>query len=177
LDRKLWKEYVDYYSQIPWQLFCTFTFPRRLRNGDDEARSLWSIFIEKLEASHPDTICRLVAEESRHAHGGLSDIRVHYHVLLTSDTPIDGATIRNLWRSLAGNGKKLVDIQKYDPEQGAVGYCLKLLDSPDGQVSSYNEDLYLPERPADWDRNGKSRRRFYRQMKRRDASLTAPSLS
>jgi hypothetical protein len=169
LDKKTWDAYVAYYSRYPWQLFCTFTFTRRLRGGEDEARLLWGEFLNRLEAAHLDTICRLVAEESRHAHGQLAGVRLHYHALFASDTPIGESTIRDLWRQLVGNGKSLVEIRRYDPAEGAVGYCLKSL-AVGGDISTFNDDLYAPDRPADWDRNADSRRRWRRQMERRARS-------
>lgn len=168
IDKKAWEAYVEYYNQFPWQLFCTFTFPRRLRNGDEEARTLWSEFVTRLEAAHPDTICRLVAEERQHAHGVLAGIRLHYHALFTSNTPVSETVIRDLWRQLVGNGKNSVDVQHYDPSRGAVGYCLKTVGSPDhGDVTTYNDDLYAAERPFDWNKNAASRRRWRRQLERR----------
>jgi hypothetical protein len=160
LDKKTWEAYVAYYSQFPWQWFCTFTFPRRLRYGDEEARTLWNLFLTRLEAAHPDTICRLVAEESQHADGVLAPVRLHYHALFASDTPISETVICDLWRNLVGNGKESIKVEQYDPRRGAVGYCLKTVGSLDyGYVTTHNEDLYVAERPTDWNRNAASRRR------------------
>jgi hypothetical protein len=94
-------------------------------------------------------------------------IRLHYHTLFASDTPISEATIRDLWRQLVGNGKELVDVRRYDANGGAVGYCLKLVGSPDGNISTYNDDLYTPERSVCWDKNAPARRRWRRQLERR----------
>jgi hypothetical protein len=159
---------VAYYSQFPWQLYCTFTFPRRLRYGDEQARTIWNEFLSFLEAAHPDTICRLVAEESQHAHGVLAGIRLHYHALFASDTPIGETVIRDLWHKLVGNGKKSIEIDRYDPCRGAVGYCLKTVGSPDhGNITTYNDDLYAAERSVDWNKTAATRRRWRRQLERR----------
>jgi hypothetical protein len=48
----------------------------------------------------------------------------------------------------------------------AVGYCLKTL-AVGGEILTFNEDLYAPDRPDDWARNADSRRRWRRQMERR----------
>ena len=154
---------VAFYKSFPWRWFCTFTFPRRLRNGDEEARYRWKSFIDDLERKHGDTIGRLVAEESRHSFGVLSGIRLHYHALFASDHAVSPSLIRTLWKMHAGNGMSLADIRAYNPRRNAVAYCLKLHGSHHGQIEIHNLDIYCPTRPTNWDRNSKSRRRWRRQ--------------
>lgn len=166
--RKSHEEEVSFYKRFPWQLFCTFTFPRRLRNGDEEARWLWKVFINELEYEHRDTIGRLVAEERRSASGSLAAIRLHYHALFASDHLISVSLVRTIWNKYAGNGTTLSDIRVYDPRRNAVAYCLKLLGSMDGEFDIYNLDLYSPTPPSTLNRNSRSRRRWRRQMSRRE---------
>lgn len=162
-----------YYRKFPWQLFCTFTFLCNLRNGDAEARWRWSRFIDELEHLHGDTIGRLVAEESRHAHGALSGIRLHYHALFVSNRPPSQVLMRDLWKKYCGNGKNLIDIKAYDPSKHAVEYCLKLHGSFNGEIDIQNLDLYAPERPIGWNRNCWARRRWRRQLERQAQGIAA----
>jgi hypothetical protein len=157
---------AEYYKGFPWQWFCTFTFPR-LPRGDDDARSRWKHFINDVERTHGDNIGRLVAEESRHASGALSEIRLHYHALLTSDHAVPVSLLRDRWKKYAGNGKKLIDVQQYDQSKRGVEYLLKLHGSWDGEIEFANLDLYSAHPPEGWDRNCCSRRRWRRQLARR----------
>ena len=166
-------ENAKYYRQFPWQLFCTFTFPRRFRNGDAETRWVWPHFINELERTHRDTVGRLVAEESRHAYGQLAGIRLHYHALFTSQHPISEPLLKELWRKYAGNGRKLIDVRQYDPSRGAVEYCLKLHGTFDGEIDFFNLDLYKPGSETNWKGNSASRRRLRRHMQRRPEALAA----
>jgi hypothetical protein len=166
---ELRKEYYRLLSKIPWQWYATFTFPRNLLNGDEEARSRWQDFMRELEANHPDTIARAVAEESRHAGALLSGIRLHYHALLTSDVPLNANLIRRLWEKYSGNGKDLLDLRRYQVNGGAEYYLLKLLGSADGELTLEHCDLFQPEGPRDWNRNARTRRRWRRQLERRAA--------
>lgn len=167
------EEQIAFYRRFEWQLFATFTFARRLRNGDEEARWRWKGFMNELEREHGDTIGRLVVEEARHSSGALSGIRLHYHALLASDRPLSTALVRRLWAQYAGNGRRLADIRQYDPRGNAVAYCLKLHGSMAGDLDLHNLDLYSPIRLAAWDRNSRSRRRWRRQLARRGSGCVS----
>lgn len=164
------EELVAFFERFPWQLFCTFTFGRRLRNGDAEGRWAWKQFMNELERDHGDTIGRLVAEEKRYGSGGLSEIRLHYHALFASDHIIAGSTIRRAWSIYAGNGRNLVDVRTYDRSSSAVAYCLKLHGSMEGELELYNLDLYSPIQSLGCEANSRSRRRLRRQLARRSNS-------
>jgi hypothetical protein len=167
---------AEYYRNFPWEWFITCTFARPFRYGDDEARSRWKGFMDELELRHRDTIGRLVAEESRHASGALAGIRLHFHALLVSNAPISELLLRDLWKTYAGNGKKLIDVQKYDASRGAVEYCLKLHGSFDGETDFYNLDLYSDQPPEGWNHNSQSRRRWVRHLRRRAYAQATPHL-
>lgn len=160
-------ELASFYKSFPWQLFCTFTFSRSLRNGDWEARSLWQSFVNELERLLGHAIGRLVAEESRHASGSLSGIRLHYHALMACDHPLSEALLRGLWRKYAGDGTKLAEIRPYDPSRGAVEYCLKLLGSFSGEIMIQNLDLYSPASAKLMKQSSRARRRQRRHLERK----------
>jgi hypothetical protein len=169
------RAFVSWLSQVEWDWFGTFAFTRAIRNGTEERRYLWNDFLRSLMARHRDTVGYVWVEEQRHATDSLAEVGIHYHALLVSNRPVDESLMRTLWMSLAGNGARKghasVFVQPYKPQLGGIDYTLKLLDREDVTWDIGNVEYFLPDRPEGWDRDRYSRRRFRRDLGRKQAAI------
>ena len=166
-----WLSPVDW----DWDWFCTFSYTRPLLNGDEERRSIWNTFLRELMDSHRDTLGYVWVEEQSNPTDSLARIDVHYHALLVSNRAPDCSNMERLWRDRAGNGRRRghasVVIEPYDPSLGGVGYAFKLLNRNEVTWDLGNLEFFFPVRPEGWDRDRFSRRRFRRDLLRKQAAL------
>ena len=157
--------YAEWVGMIPWQLFATFTFARRV--ADEEADVAFRAFINEIERQVRSPIAFVRGDEKRIAGFGLPESGRHFHVLLTSQVHLEPESIAKTWRGYGGNGKDY-DSAKVDPyNSGLPGaeYCLKMINETEGDWKFRNLDLFLPGYTPDKD-DKRTRRRMERNNSR-----------
>jgi hypothetical protein len=150
---------------IPWQLFATFTFARRV--ADEEADVAFRAFINEIERQVRSPIAFVRGDEKRSAGFGLPESGRHFHVLLTSQVHLEPESIAKTWRGYGGNGKDYdsAKVDLFRPELKGAEYCLKMIDETEGDWKFRNLDLFLPGYIPGKD-NKRSRRRKARNESR-----------
>jgi hypothetical protein len=144
-DRIMAENYATFFRQIPWQLFCTFTFAWPV--SDPQADAVFSGFINSIEHHYRSDVGFVRGDEKRSSGCGKPASPRHYHALLACAVPVSLGYVADLWMSIAGHrsdgaGAK-VDI--YDPDKNGASYALKLINQPGGDWTlSRNLYLFLP---------------------------------
>jgi hypothetical protein len=159
--------YAEWVSKIPWQLFATFTFARRV--ADDEADVAFRAFINELERQVRSPIAFVRGDEKRGAGFGLPESGRHYHVLLTSLAPLDPVSIAKTWRRYGGNGKDYdsAKVDQFRSELKGAEYSLKMINETEGDWKFRNLHLFLPDYTP-----GKDNKRSRRRKARNDSRST-----
>jgi len=131
-DRKTAEEYADWVEQVPWKLFCTFTFAWKV--SDPQAENTFVGFINRLERVLKCDVGYVRGDEKRLSGCGKPACGRHFHVLLTSVAPMQPAVVEWLWMNMAGNRSDNAgaQVQPYDSNQNGVSYVLKFINRVDG---------------------------------------------
>lgn len=151
--------YVEWLSPVPWQVFCTATFPWKVR-GETADKKLNQL-LESLQDELRVPIGFLSVRERLSRKG--DDVGWHFHLLLTCLREIPHSSIVRTWRRLAHLEGATIDIpievEPYDPTRGGLRYHFKWL-HVDSEVALGNLDLYDGSK-----RNtGHAHRRRYRRF-------------
>jgi hypothetical protein len=144
-DRARAKQYADWFRQVPWRFFCTFTFAGKV--SDAEADAIFKEFINRLERSHKSNVGYVRGDEKRPSGCGKPASGRHFHVVMACAAHISPGAIRAAWTPLAGNANHDAGalVEPYDASQNGVSYCLKFINHPDGDWASRNLHLFHPE--------------------------------
>ena len=166
VDRQIAEEYADWLKQVPWKLFCTFTFAWKV--NDLQADKVFVAFIDRLESHLKFDVGYVRGDEKRLSGCGKSASGRHFHVLLTCAAPVTPETVAELWMSMAGNRDDGAgaQVKPYDPNQNGVSYVFKLVNQPDGDWTFRKLHLFPP-----FLRERKVTRRMRRHLRRQDARL------
>jgi hypothetical protein len=163
--------YEIWLRNVPWKLFCTFTFSRQV--SDPQAVRIFRDFVDRLEKSLAGPVGLIRGDEKRYSGCGMPGAPRHFHALLTAHRQIDRHLVADLWMSMAGrreNGAG-ADVRIYDPSLGGLAYTLKFIHQPLGDWDLRNLDLFLsPRDPQRMD--ARQRRRLARHAKRLQQLIT-----
>jgi hypothetical protein len=157
--------YKTWLENVPWQLFCTFTFAWQV--SDPQALKVFTEFVNRLERFLRGPIVFVRGDEKRYSGCGMPAAPRHFHALLTAHRKLDRHWVAELWMSMAGrreNGAG-ANVRIYDPNLGGLAYTLKFINEPDGDWGLRNVDLFLSP-PNPHDMNCRQRRRLTRHETR-----------
>jgi hypothetical protein len=150
---------------VPWELFCTFTFSRQV--SDPQAVRIFRDFVDRLEKSLGGPVGLIRGDEKRYSGCGMPGAPRHFHALLAAHCKLDRHFVADLWMSMAGrreNGAG-ADVRIYDPKLGGLAYTLKFIHQPLGDWDFRNLDLFLT--PSEQQHmSSRQRRRLARQAHR-----------
>jgi hypothetical protein len=143
-SRRDLQHYEEWLQEVPWQLFCTFTFAWPV--SDSRAIAVFNGYINRLERSMRCPIAYLRGDEKRFSGCGMPGARRHFHGLLAATCRLDCHLIANVWMDMAGHRENGAGahVLIYDPSQGGLAYCLKFINQPGGDWDFGNLDLFLP---------------------------------
>lgn len=174
-------DYVSFLSLVHWQVYGTFTFPKR-EAGHRANRTFTDFF--SLYQSHVRTeIGWLRADEVRPAPSGLGKppSGIHFHFLLASRAQLNAESIETLWKNIVGRGFGFdrfgsltlggyAMVRPYNPNQDGLGYALKgLMNSLCDYKFSDNLFLFLPAGSIKL--NTRMNRKLNRSLNRYPANL------
>jgi hypothetical protein len=154
--------YEDWFSRIPWQLFCTLTFAHRV--SDQQANGIFIEFINRVERQILAPIAYVRGDEKRFSGCGMPASPRHYHLLLACVVELDRDWLRNCWEYMAGERRFGAggDFRPFNPALPGVAYVLKKLQYKGGDWQFNNLDYFFRSR-----RNtARSRRRMRRHLLR-----------
>jgi hypothetical protein len=144
VDRKTAEEYARWLQQVPWRLFCTFTFAWKV--SDPQADKTFAEFINRLEVLLKFDVGYVRTAEKRLSGCGKPACARHFHALLTSAAPALGPEIvEQLWMSMAGNRDDGAgaQVKHFDASQNGVSYVFKMINQ-DGDWSCRKLHLFPP---------------------------------
>jgi len=150
---------------VPWQLFCTFTFAWQV--SDPQALKVFGEFVNRLDQFVRGPIVFVRGDEKRYSGCGMPGAPRHFHVLLTAHRKLDRHFVADLWMSMAGRRESGAgaNVRIYDQNLDGLGYVLKFINEPLGDWDLRNLDLFL--RPLNQQHtNSRQRRRRARHAKR-----------
>jgi hypothetical protein len=143
-DRKTAEEYAHWLKEVPWKLFCTFTFAWKV--SDAQADKTFAEFINRLERLLKFNVGYVRAGEKRLSGCGKPACARHFHALLTSVAPALGpGIVAQLWMSMAGNRDDGAgaQVKHFDASQNGVSYVFKMINQ-DGDWSCRKLHLFPP---------------------------------
>jgi hypothetical protein len=161
-----------------WRWWVTLTFSRDV--GRDEANAILDDFLDKLEATHHDSLTCMIAEEQKTLSGsGKPAGRVHFHILIGSAVKLTANTIMNWWQLPKFGGSRTsgagAHVRAYYPRRGAANYILKFQKDPAWDVRFRNLELLSPLTPASAATSSSIRRKLRRCEERRAKAATQPA--
>lgn len=162
-DRKIAEAYADWFKEINWKLFCTFTFAWRV--SDQQAIETFAGFINRLESLLKCDVGYVRGDEKRFSGCGKPACARHFHVLLTCTALVDPELIETIWMSMAGhraNGAGAL-VKPYDANLNGASYVMKLINQPEGDWAFRKLHLFHPSL-ADKKTTARSRRYMYRHQ-------------
>lgn len=147
--------YYAFFNQIPWQVYGTFTFPKK--ETDQRADRTFCDFLRMLESHLRTALGYVRGDEKRIAPSGLGKPPTgrHFHFVLASRAKLNPETIEYLWKCMVGNGSGFdsfgnpvlggyAKVRPYDPHRHGLEYCLKGLNYPnDFWDWRFSDNLYL----------------------------------
>jgi hypothetical protein len=144
-DQHTVEEYAAWLVKVPWQLFCTFTFARKV--SDQQADKTFIEFINRLESSLKCNVAYVRGDEKRFSGCGKPACGRHFHALLTSEKPLPAAVVAFFWKSMFGKRSDDAGIQAepYDSHQNGVSYVVKSINDIHGDWSFRKLRLVHPE--------------------------------
>jgi hypothetical protein len=157
--------YEAWLKNVPWQLFCTFTFVWPV--SDPQAQKVFKGFANRLERYVRGPIIFLRGDEKRFSGCGMPGAPRHFHALLAAHRKLNQQVVADLWMSMAGrraNGAG-ANVRIYDPSLGGLAYTLKFIDDPEGDWDLRNVDLFLSPLKQHA-MNSRQRRRLARHARR-----------
>ncbi|MFP5205901.1 MAG: hypothetical protein ACLGSH_11140 [Acidobacteriota bacterium] len=165
-DRTMVRAYSDWLRPIPWQLFCTFTFPKRV--SDQEAVKTFDEFIAELESFYNSDIAYVRGDEKRFSGCGKPASPRHFHALFACDERLSASYITFRWSEKVGERSvgESASIVPYAPQLGGVYYVLKSINQPHGDWAMHKLDHFLPNREpicSNWRARRHLRRRLARE--------------
>lgn len=165
-DREKVELYAQWFKQVDWRFFCTFTFAWRV--NDQQADRIFTEFIDRLERDLKCDLGYVRGDEKRFSGCGKPASGRHYHVLLTCAAPVSASRVKYLWQSMAGNrsddaGAK---VEPYDSTQNGVAYVMKALVQEHGEWGFRKMHLFHPEARMLHDDDARSRRNIRRHRAR-----------
>jgi hypothetical protein len=168
-DRQVVDAVSRWLAPVPWQLFATFTFPWDVATSTADA--YFRRFINDLERALRHNVC-FVAGKERKTSSLEAKVSWHFHAALTAHCHIPLSLVEELWRRIAGKGKKTVthpegdsiDVRAFDRDRMAIEYCLKSMNHCEGEWRFRWLELFNPNIP--W--SGAMNHRKVRQRKRSD---------
>jgi hypothetical protein len=138
-------------SPIPWQWFVTLTFPWNVRAETADAK-LIELF-NLLEKHHHEILGAVIGKESRSRHDG-SRVPWHFHLLITSNSPVSKEAIESVWIGLIRNRSQVdplaamtsehVEVKPYCATALGTEYCLKMISKDDAEWDFHRMDCFLP---------------------------------
>ena len=143
-DRRITEELANWFKQVRWRLFCTFTFPGVV--SDQQAIKAFDEFINQLEHYLQCDVGYLRGDEKRHSGCGKPGCPRHFHALLTCVRPVASELVEFLWSSKVGRRSDgdSAQVKPYDPNLNGVSYVLKYNNQPNGDWAFRNIHLFLP---------------------------------
>jgi hypothetical protein len=163
--------YEAWLKNVPWQLFCTFTFAWRV--SDPQALRVFREFTNRLEKLIRGPIVFVRGDEKRFSGCGMPGAPRHFHSLLAAHQRLNPQVVADLWMDMAGrreNGAG-ANVRIYDPNLGGLAYTLKFINEPDGDWALGNLDLFLQRSPKK-EMTHRERRRLSRHSSRVNSSLS-----
>lgn len=161
-DYRIRNEYAAWIGQVDWKVFCTLTFAWRV--NDQQATKAFDEFINRLERFLRSDVCYLRADDKRFSGCGKPACGRHFHVLMTSVTPMNAPLVESLWMSMAGNREDHAGakVNPFNPNMAGVKYVMKAVYQPDGDFALRNFHLFHPEARCLQDLTGQRRRHLRR---------------
>jgi hypothetical protein len=163
--------YEAWLKNVPWQLFCTFTFAWPV--SDPQALRVFGEFTNRLEKLIRGPIGFVRGDEKRFSGCGMPGAPRHFHALLAAHRKLNPHFVAHLWMDMAGrreNGAG-ANVRIYDPNLGGLAYTLKFINEPDGDWNLRNLDLFLLRSPKK-EMNRRERRRLARHSSRVNSDLS-----
>jgi hypothetical protein len=163
-DHNTAQDYADWINQIPWKLFCTFTFAWRV--SDVQADKTFHEFINRLEHYLKCDVGYVRGDEKRFSGCGKPASGRHYHVLLTAAAPINPIYVELLWMSMAGTRQDLggAKVDCYQAQLNGPSYVMKMINHVHGDWGFRNLHLFHPKITLE-----KPDRRMRRHLRRHQA--------
>jgi len=137
-------EYADWFKQVKWRFFGTFTFAWKV--SDQQAKKDFNGFIDRLESLLKCDVGYVRGDEKRFSGCGKPASARHFHAILTCVAPASSEFIAELWMSMMGrrsNGAGAL-VLPYDPNLNGVSYVLKQINQPDGDWDFRKLHLFHP---------------------------------
>jgi hypothetical protein len=137
------KHYIEWLRQVPWQVFCTFTFAWSV--SDAQGERVFATFVDRMERTLRCPLTYVRGDELRFSGCGKPAAPRHYHVLLAAERNLEPSWVGSMWTALAGervNGAA-AHVREYDPTRNAIAYTLKLINQTHGNWSFKNLDLFI----------------------------------
>jgi hypothetical protein len=157
--------YIAWLTQIPWQLFGTYTFSWAV--SDVQADQAFRAYINEMEKTMRCPIAFVRGDEKRAAAFGVAESSRHFHAVLTCRASVDPVVFERTWYRYGGTGNKgdSAEVRVCTSQTDVIGYCLKLIDETEGDWRFRNLDLFMPGASPSKD-NYRSRRRASRDRAR-----------
>lgn len=175
-DRTAVDEIAHWLQPINWQFFVTLTFPWNVRAETADAKL--KAWLNALERDLKTRVCFIAGKECKpHSHG--VEVPWHFHVLVASMVEIPKELMEGLWLALIGRANQAVMpgesqnehvlVLRYEPGELGHQYCLKALNSSDGDWQFRWIELFNPRIPCTARPNHRTERnqtRFVQQQRR-----------
>jgi len=92
-DRERLQGYVNWLNQISWGFFATFTFAWQV--SDQQAKSVFKEFINRLERTLQCGVALVRGDEKRLSGNGKSACPRHFHSLLACSVPVTASYLED----------------------------------------------------------------------------------
>ncbi len=169
-DRRIADAYAEWINEVPWQLYCTFTFAWRV--SDQQANKTFGAFINRIERNQKCDVGYVRGDEKRFSGCGMPASPRHYHALLICTAPITPEFVEELWMCMAGrrSGGAGALVAQYvpgpDPKSKleCPSYVMKFINQVHGDWAMRKMHLFKPP-PGEQ----KRRSRMHRHLRRHPA--------
>ncbi len=144
IERSRVHDYALWFKQIPWKLFCTFTFAWKV--SDPQAIKIFDAFINRLERVIKCDVGYLRGDEKRFSGLGKPACARHFHVLMVCANSVDPRFVEALWMSMAGSRSDGAgaQVKAYDANLNGESYVLKQMNQAHGDWDHRKLHLFLP---------------------------------
>lgn len=171
-DLRKIKGYANWFRQVKWCLFCTFTFAWKV--SDQQANEKFDEFINRLERLLNCDVGYVRGDEKRHSGCGKPESGRHFHALLIFTATVHPEFVEELWERHAGRRKNGAGalVKPFDPHGGpdhtgdGIAYVIKYVDQPEGDWKFNKLHLFPP-----FSKDLKDNKRMRRHIRRHPALL------
>jgi hypothetical protein len=166
---RLKQAYGDFLRTFPWQFYVTLTFSRQVSHH--QADAILDRFVKDMQQRIGAPLSLAIGKEGGNYSGcGRPSVRVHFHLLLACDFPVDAQLLADVWKQPGYGGARTKGpgamVLPYDPKLSAVDYVMKGITDPNWDWSFRNLELLRSEKPANYGTSAKVRRLWKRHQQR-----------